>query len=279
MADVSKLLESPYTDLVVAIVLGALALSGKFTVTATHALLAFAWAIVIVGLRGQPLPLMVWYGAVAAGVLVLLGYWFSPDPIPRYVGVLYPKVHSVLKNGQIATRVLEIGNSGTNFVLGGQNNVLLDFFGDSQLSLEEISGRLYVSTRIRDEDGKLIAELYRNEWKVAPPPNTWDRNYDRNTLEVKNAGSRIALQVRLLADRVQMQGEWFAPNAAKISKKNVYGIRIVTSDIPGKAGGFFLLFGPGRPPWPPPFAPNQPPFIKPLFKYPSELHFGELINP
>jgi hypothetical protein len=279
MPEVSKLLESPYTALVVAIVLGALALTGKFTVTAAHALLVLAWAVVIVGLRGQPLPLMIGFGAVAAGALVLLGYWFSPDPVPGYVGVLYPKVQSVLKDGRVATRILEIGNSGANFVLGGQNNDVFDFFGDSQLTLEAIGGRLYVSTKIRDENGNLIAELYRNEWKAALPPNAWDRNYDHNTLEVKNAAGRIALQVRLLPDRVQLQGEWFAPNAAKISKRNVYGVRIVASDVPGKAGGFLMLFGPGKPPWQPPFAPNERPFIKPLFKYPSELHFGELINP
>lgn len=276
--DVSKLLESPYTALVVAIVLGALALSGKFTVMATHALLAVAWAIVIIGLRGQPFSLIVGFGGVAGGIFVLLGYWFSPEPIPGYVGILYPKVETVLKGRHSATRTMEIGTSGAKFEFGNQKDSVAFRFFDEDLTFETIGGRLYVSTNIRDENGKLIAELSRNEWTVAKPPRSWDRNYDRDTLEVKNAAGRIALQVRLLPDRVQMQGEWFAPDAAKISKRNVYGIRVVTSDIPGKEGGLFLLFGPGRPPYPP-FRPTEPPFIKPLFKYPSDLHFGKVVNP
>lgn len=32
-----------------------------------------------------------------------------------------------------------------------------------------------------DREGHLIAELVRKEWKVAPPPRTWDRNYTDDT--------------------------------------------------------------------------------------------------
>jgi len=81
VAGFAKLLESPYTALVVAIIIGALALSGKFTVTATHVLLAAAWAVALIGLRGQPLPVMIGSAAMIGGGLLLLGYWFVPDAI------------------------------------------------------------------------------------------------------------------------------------------------------------------------------------------------------
>ena len=51
MSSIQHFLESPYTGLSVAIILGALALSGKFTVTATQTLLVAAWAVALVGLR------------------------------------------------------------------------------------------------------------------------------------------------------------------------------------------------------------------------------------
>ena len=39
--------------------------------------------------------------------------------------------------------------------------------------VELIDSALKVSTCIRDKDGNLIAEMIRNEWKVARPPKTW----------------------------------------------------------------------------------------------------------
>jgi hypothetical protein len=78
---------------------------------------------------------------------------------------------------------------------------------------------------------------------------------------VKNEAGRIVLQVRLLADRVQLQGEWLSSDGK--------GVRLVTSDVPGHQDGLMVIFGPR-------VKPTDPPFVKPLFQYPSDLHFGEL---
>jgi hypothetical protein len=54
MANIERIIESPYTALVIALVLGGLALSGKFSVTATQILLAVALVVVLSGLRAEP---------------------------------------------------------------------------------------------------------------------------------------------------------------------------------------------------------------------------------
>jgi hypothetical protein len=262
MGNLEKLIESPYTALVFAVIVGGLALSGKFTVTATHFLLAIAWVIVVIGLHGQPTPVLVGSAAIAGGFLILLGFWFSPDPVPGYSGILYPKIDTILSSKQ-SERTVEIGNSGGKFIWKGPNGQpIFDFFETSNLMLESVNGKLLVSTQIRDEKGNLVAELVRNEWKVSPPPKTWDRNYNDNALEVKNEAGRVVLQTKLLSDRVQLQGEWLNQDGG--------GLRLVESeDDPPR--GLFVVFGPRK-------KPSEPPFIKPIFHYPSATHFGELIQ-
>lgn len=111
MKNLEKLIESPYAALVVAVTVGGLALSGKFIATATYVLLAVAWAIVVIGLRGRPAPVLVGGAAIAGALLILLGFWFSPDSVPGYSGILYPKIDT-LSRGKQVSRTIEIGNSG-----------------------------------------------------------------------------------------------------------------------------------------------------------------------
>src|ERR1700730_15488682 len=56
---------------------------------------------------------------------------------------------------------------------GGKTCPSLIFFERDHLLVELIDSALKVSTCIRDKDGNLIAEMIRNEWKVARPPKTW----------------------------------------------------------------------------------------------------------
>ena len=87
LAEIGRFIESPYTAFVAAVILGGIALSGKFSVTATQILLGVALVISIVGLREQPWPVLIGASAMIAGGLVLLAYWFQPDAIPSYAGI------------------------------------------------------------------------------------------------------------------------------------------------------------------------------------------------
>jgi hypothetical protein len=111
-----------------------------------------------------------------------------------------------------------------------------------------------------DREGNLITELVRNEWKVAPSPRTWDRNYTDDALEVKDARGRVVLQVRVLEDRVQLQGLWWVdigpPNGI---------MQLALRETP--EGGAQFTISPKD---------IDPPPIAEIFEYPSERHLGEL---
>jgi hypothetical protein len=67
-------------------------------------------------------------------------------------------------------------------------------------------GILSVSTPIRDHNGRLVATIDNNEWRVYS--GATDKNYTDNSLEVLDLRGHVVLQVTLLDDRVQIQGEW-----------------------------------------------------------------------
>jgi hypothetical protein len=156
-------------------------------------------------------------------------------------------------------RLIQIGQSSSFIDFSApQGTPFMQFANNYDLMIDSVSGKLEVSTQVRDRKGHLVAELIKNEWKVAPPPKTWDRNYNRTALEVRDEDGNVILQVRLFQDRVQIQGEWWMDETR--------GIRIV--GYPGE-GGRFEIFGTK-------FRPNDADPIRQMFVYPSENHRGEL---
>jgi hypothetical protein len=263
-----EIIESPYTALVVAIILGALALSGRLSVPLSQTLLFFAWVIIVIGVRAQPLPTIIGSAAMSAGAFLIIGYWLRPELVPAYAGRLVPSP-TVLYSPDGAGLIpkIQIGQSGVFFV--GPNSpeamLLLPVLKDSQLKVEMISKRIEVSTRISDRNGIILSEIIQNEWKVAPPPGTWDRNYSNDALEVKDPHGRIVLQVRVLPDRIQLQGIWW------IDMGPPNGVRqLVVRYVPGEAGAQFVIAPADQLDTPP---------IFPIFEYPSENHLGELRKP
>jgi hypothetical protein len=161
----------------------------------------------------------------------------------------------------LVKRALEIGHTGVIFDLEGpQGEWVFGFMKVSVLTIELVDGQLKVSTQIRDENGELIAELQRNEWKIAPPPpKTFDRNFTDNALEVRDPSGHIVLQIKLAPDRIQIQGEWWDMEGK--------GLRILETGDSTYPGQFVLLDKDHK---------GEDARIVPMFNYPSELHFGEL---
>jgi hypothetical protein len=166
----------------------------------------------------------------------------------------------LLSPSSFALPVLEIGDSGKGFRWEGPHGVpIMNLVEGSQLTIESDNGRIKVSTNIRDKNGALVAELIRNEWKVSP--SAWDKNYNDDALEVRNAEGRVVLQVRVTDHSIQLQGEW--------RDEHGQGIRLVkcANRQTGAIDGCILILGAVD-------SPDQQ--IEPIFKYPSQLHPGEL---
>jgi hypothetical protein len=158
---------------------------------------------------------------------------------------------------------IEIGDSGTRIVWSGNpGEPIFQFFDGGRLTIERIGKLVKVSTVFRDAQGSIVAELVRNQWKVAQPPNTWDRNYTSDALEVKNAQGQIILQIKALPDRVQIQGIWRGRGGSVFA---------LSKNLDGRPGSSMLILPPGH-------DPRMEPNIPPLFRYPSSTHFGELLN-
>jgi hypothetical protein len=113
-----------------------------------------------------------------------------------YAGRLNPQ--GIINDGHLQPGAqIQIGRSHVIFMESVFPDALSAMRGD-RFTIEKIDGKLLVSTMIRDSSGSVLAELRRNEWKVAPPPKTWDRNYTDNALEVVNAEGYVVLQIKLL---------------------------------------------------------------------------------
>jgi hypothetical protein len=188
---------------------------------------------------------------------------------PTNVGILTPKVELLFSPkdpGSGLIPKLQIGRSNVFFVgpSGPFGKLLFPALTESQFKVESIGGKVKVSTRIANDTGSLLVEIVRNEWLVAPPPQTWDRNYSDDALEVRDSSGWITLQVRALLDRIQIQGMWWVdlgpPNGVR---------RMTIWEGTDPEKGAQLVFTPknGR---------DLPPEITPVFVYPSELHLGEL---
>jgi hypothetical protein len=187
---------------------------------------------------------------------------------PSHSGVLSPKdaVLFTPKNSErSALPLLQWGTSDVLFDIDsfrqGPGAKLLPALDEQQFKIESINGKLMVSINIADENGKLIVELIRNEWKVLPPPGTWDRNYTEDALEVRDAAGAVVLQVRAFPNRIQLQGMWWVDTGFNgIVRYIVRGNQ--------RDGGQLILV---------PKANKDPlPVIDRMFKYPSDRHLGEL---
>ena len=269
-----QFLEHPAVALILTLLFTAIAASGKLSMVLSRVLLLATWASLAIFVYESSSPLLARTYArpviliVAALVLFLVGWWSRPPLQPENSGKLLSAKAPIVNakkllsaTDDVVPAMLEIGDSGAKISSGGgplQLFQIWPFLRTSHLTIESIDDKILVTTDIRDKHGNLVAELLRNEWQVAPPPATWDRNYSSDSLEVRNAEGVVVLQVRALQDRIRLQGEWW-DNTGK-------GLRIVKSPDSRNPGALILLMRINDN--------NEEPSIKAMFKYPSSSYFG-----
>ncbi len=221
------------------------------------------------------------YPRLAAVLYALAILWLIATPIAyngwvkeqqrEYVGVLEP--HRCWCAGLLSAprqsdfSIVEIGNSGVTFGMPPPNYIghgsSLDlFFKQMSLRIDYNKGQWIVSARILDKTTpRAVATLDEGEWHVSDKGESWDFNRADDALEVLSADQRVALQIRVFPDKVQLQGESWDESGR--------GMRVVGL---GKQNG--VLFFPLT-------LQNDPdePRIQPIFKYPRQLHLGETVIP
>ena len=202
-------------------------------------------------------------GALIQGVLIFKNR--KENKKDRYSGTLRRVAGEILISaGDKIYPKLEFGDSGAILMFAGQPGLpLFKFFEDCHLTVSRDGSRIKISTSIFDGKGNLVADLVNNEWKVNRNVS-YDRNFTDDALEVKDGSGDIVLQVRLVEDRVQLQGKFYGPNGGAIA----FGKGV---DASGCLGGIMEMTGPNNP--------VLKMKIQPMFLYPSELHLGELNTP
>lgn len=163
---------------------------------------------------------------------------------------------------------LEIGNSGAIFIFGGTDacntnasiRIMENLFKINGLIIYTDHGIVTLSAKFRNAQGKLVAKIIQNEWKHKPLGSDviWDRNYSDDAIEVKDGKGCIVLQVRLLTDRIQLQGIFHNEDGR--------GLALYESNSEEYPGG---LFNPN-------VTADNYPDIKPIFKYSSNKYLGVL---
>lgn len=212
-----------------------------------------------------------------------VGYWLSfvyltlifSSIASSPVRTSYREEQSELLEGDIYTvgqpcgdRItFETGRTGKLIIIKGGPERMIDFGPDMFLELHCVDKKIYVSTTVSDRTGQIVAQMIDNHWILPPKPSFWDKNYNKNALEVEDKSGHVVFQVVLLPDRVQIQGEWH----------DSFGHAVLLEECRGPYNEVAACIT---------SMPNQnaendyksrsKTVIRPLYKYPSKEHWGEL---
>lgn len=137
--------------------------------------------------------------------------------------------------------VLKLGGSG--LVWAGEPYKPVLVLADEPLTVSLNDGKAELSLVIRDKNGIVLASIRNNEWFVAQPPVTLDRNFNESSLEAINSKGQVIFQVQVHGEEVRLAGDFYSINGV-----GPMSLRPWLSETPS-----------GR-----------------LFKYPSSEHHGEL---
>jgi hypothetical protein len=198
--------------------------------------------------------------AVGIGVLALSFAAFWPLVHRQWKAEQANLLEGDLKPQQLASKApdktIQIGNTIPRMNWHGEEHKdMFTFLYDAGVRLEVENNELKLTTPVRDRQGHLVAQIDKNHWSVTNA--CLDENYTRDSLEILDSRGHVILQMRVLPDRIQLQGEW----------RDEFGNGVRLMDEDGQAGITI---------WKSPQAEqNGMKLIQPLFQYPSVNHWGE----
>ncbi len=185
------------------------------------------------------------------GILGTVGTLFS---IGIYFRDQRRQVTSGFLSGTGNAEELLVLLGGIPISFNSENGVVLRDGQEPLLRVRLSDTRLYVTTKIRDESGDLIAELNDNQWSHQARPGIYDRNYNDHVLEIIGPDGNVVLQVVDFGRAIYVAGFFRCRNAWS----TVIG--------PGSVGGALLDIRP----------PGKPHVyeIPRICEYPSDQKFG-----
>jgi hypothetical protein len=181
----------------------------------------------------------------------------------------YSKDAGTIDGGSVSSRIFYIKQGDSRMEV---DNGIFNIQQISPLLLSDINLKIWfegdqikVTCDVRDSLGNIIASMDRNEW-LTNKSFLLDRNFNKNSLEVKDNTGQVVFQVQLKGDEVSLMGIFFKAD----------GRYLVISSFRNPKGtnkGFFaVLGGPYSK-----FKEIKSMEIEPIFRYPSTLHKGELL--
>lgn len=130
--------------------------------------------------------------------LITAFYTFTKDPVSQQAGTLKPKFSRPYKtNNKVATSV-GMDQMSQLFTVQMDEGVIVQPLGRyAPFSIKRVGDGLLVSAIIHSLDGKVIAEIRNNEWRLNPN-NYFHKNFDKSALEVIDEYGIPILQVEYL---------------------------------------------------------------------------------
>jgi hypothetical protein len=160
-------------------------------------------------------------------------------------------------------RIMEVGDSGAWFVwIPGKEIEQMRPAYDSGFKIEGSATGLQVSTEVRDWNGNLLLEMTRNHWMIFPT-FCKDKNYTNESLEVLDNRGHVVFQLKILPDKIQIQGEWYDDLGR--------GVQVIKSSDPKIPGARFIPEDRKK-------GLISTQLIPPVFVYPSKDHWGEFAH-
>lgn len=218
------------------------------------------------------------FGVIAA-ILGIFIWQFQSKLNQPFAGVLIPNSKTSFVDNKILP-AMQIADNGLIFrwenvriqdldltrprLEMSTRDVFLSYLKKASLNIFLEKGALKVSVPIKDRNGKLVAEIINNEWKVSKI-SAWDRNFNQDSLEVKDSKGEIVFQIRVKENVVQLQCILYYGNGEILT----IGKGVDPTDGKEKPMMGLDLTDPSQ----------SRVKIKPIFRYPSNLHLRELVDP
>jgi hypothetical protein len=208
-----------------------------------------------------------------AGTLMVHRAWWE-----RILGV-YPPEPKNLQNHRIK---IQIGTSNTFIDVDSPTGDIGVPFSEMSLKLpwDSAKHQLVVSAKIVDSNNNVLVLFHDGLWDLGKTDQFRDFNYDDDSVEVINAQNHVVFQIRLLPDSIQLQGEsWGWTHITSTGEWKWRGWRWAGTPSTAVTWGCYTLDKKSDSNCSLPNDPTDPvPEIKPIFRYPSSLYLGQLVD-